>query len=63
MSSHPKSKAVLVGVLAWAVGLGAIAIAWQAKGANPSHAALAQGSFASFVEVHANAHLDNLPVQ
>jgi hypothetical protein len=62
MSSQPKSKAVLIGVLAWAVGLGAIAIAWQAKGADPSHAALAQGSFASFVEVHANAHLDNLPV-
>jgi hypothetical protein len=63
MSSQPKSKAALIGVLAWAVGLGAIAIAWQAKSADPSHAALAQDSFASFIEAHANAHLDNLPVQ
>jgi hypothetical protein len=50
-------------VLAYAVGISAIAMAWQAKGADPSHAARAQGSFASFLETHANAHLDNLPVQ
>ena len=63
MSTQPKSRAAAIGALACAVTIGAIAVAWQAKGADPSQAARAQSSFASFLETHANAHLDNLPVQ
>jgi hypothetical protein len=63
MSTHPKSKTMVVAALACALGLGTVAIAWQAKGADPSQAAGKHSSFALFQEMHANAHLDNLPVQ
>ena len=63
MTSKPKSRFAAVGALACAVTMGVIAVAWQAKGADPSQAGRAQSSFASFLETHANAHLDNLPVQ
>jgi hypothetical protein len=63
MSTQARSKATVAGALACAVSIAAIATAWQAKGADPSHAARAQSSFVSFLETHANAHLDNLPVQ
>jgi hypothetical protein len=54
---------MVVAALACALGLGTIAIAWQAKGADPSQAVGKQSSFAFFQEMHANAHLENLPVQ
>jgi hypothetical protein len=63
MSTHPNSRTMVVAALACALGLGTIAIAWQAKGADPSQAVGKQSSFAFFQEMHANAHLENLPVQ
>jgi hypothetical protein len=60
----PKTLLLQTGIIAVAICVGATAMyAWQPRVGKLDYQGVSAGSMAAFIQLHNNAHIDNLPVQ